>query len=77
MRHCAPRSISGQQISNSIISQVMYLPLCRKPRTRTTTLTLPPGLVGGEGAIGTITDSLDLSDGVEAEDGVGAREGSG
>ena len=55
----------------------MYLPLCRKPRTRTTTLTFPPGLVGGEGAIGTTIDSLDLSDGVEAEDGVGAREGSG
>jgi hypothetical protein len=67
----------GNKLVNNITSQVMCLPRCRKPRTRTTTLTLPPGLIGGEGAIGTITDSLDLSDGVEAEDGVGAREGSG
>jgi hypothetical protein len=77
MRHCAPRSSSRKQVSNILVVQVIHLPLCRKPRTRTTTLTLPPGFEGVGVAIGTTTDSLDLSDGAEAEEGVGAREGSG
>jgi hypothetical protein len=46
------------------------LPLGKKPLTRTTTFTFPPGFKE-DGAIGTLTGVLDLRDGLEAEDAVG------
>ena len=44
------------------------VPLGKKPRTLTTTLTFPPPLSGVALPIGTSSDSLERSEGVEAED---------
>lgn len=55
----------------------MNLPLGKNFRTRTTTLTFPPGVefTGVSGReVGTITPSLDRRDGVEAEDFIEAMD---
>lgn len=48
----------------------MNLPLGKKPLTRTTTFTLPPGF-SVDGAIGTLTGVLDLREGLDAEEATG------
>ena len=69
MRHSAPLSISAEHVSilPSAIT-IEDLPLGKKPRTLTTTRTLPPPLSGVLRPIGMISDSLARSDGEDADD---------
>lgn len=67
MRHSAPRSISDTKKSIAIYQTLSgHSPLRRNPRTRTTTLTFPPG--ASILPRGVTLPSLERKEGVEAED---------
>jgi hypothetical protein len=57
------------------MTDIRHKPLCRNPRTLTTTFTFPPGVIFPAGGTMTATGVFDLNEGLEAVDmsGVLAR----